>query len=98
MICEVAAEAIYQRFNRVSQMLQPLRGKKGARIACKTVSGGGNITLTTFSGLEPVASLMTQWSFTTRVPSLLGEYYERWRPWMKGASVTSLSERTCICT
>ena len=80
MICELPADAVRQRVNQVCRMLQPLRGSNAARIACRSESGGDCITLTTFSGLQPVTPLVAQWRFTTYVPSLLGEYYERWRP------------------
>lgn len=80
MICELDVEALLHRVNQVGRILDPLRGGKGRRFACKSVSSGNAITLITFSGPDSVTELADQWRFITHVPSMNGSYQERWCP------------------
>lgn len=80
MICELASDALYGRANDVCSMLDPLLERKGPRIACRYVGGGGDVTLIAFSGPEPVTDSSELWRFRTHVPALRGAYHERWRP------------------
>lgn len=80
MICELEAGAVHARTNEVCEILVPLRGAKATRLACRIVSGSGDVTLVAFSGSLPIAEFHEQWRFTTHVPNLQGGYYERWLP------------------
>lgn len=80
MTCELDFDTLLHRVNQVGRILDPLRGGKGRRLACKSVPSSNCITLVTFSGPDSVTELAGQWRFTTHVPLMHGSYQERWCP------------------